>query len=167
MHPISRYLSLLLPLTAASAPLASAQSGNLRPNQFSIDIGLLQGGLTYARRLGQGNFSVGGGVWGAWEPWSSFETNVWEPLGVELFLRAHPSRNVHLEIGPSLLRYHWADDCSACTGTFAGVRAAAMVGNGIFALGPTARLGRITRAPTGGETGVLWGIQGRLLFSWD
>jgi hypothetical protein len=67
--------------------LASAQSGNRRPNQFSIDVGLVQGGLTYARRLGQGNFSVGGGVWAAWEPWSSFETNVWEPLGVELFLR--------------------------------------------------------------------------------
>jgi hypothetical protein len=41
-----------------------------------------------------------------------------------------------------------------------------MVGQGIFSLGPTVRLGRITGDPAGGETGILWGIQARLLFSW-
>jgi hypothetical protein len=87
-------------------------------------------------------------------------------LGAELFVRAHPSRAVQLELGPSLLRYHWADGCSECTGTFAGVRAAVMVGQGIFSLGPTVRLGRVTGDPTGNETGILWGIQARLLFSW-
>jgi hypothetical protein len=45
-------------------------------------------------------------------------------------------------------------------------RAAAMVGQGIFSLGPTLRLGRISGHPAGGETGILWGIQARLLFSW-
>jgi hypothetical protein len=94
-----------------------------RKNHFSVDVGLLQGGLSYARRLGHGQFSIGGGVWGAWEPWSSFEGSVFEPLGAELFVRAHPSRAVQLELGPSLLRYRWADDCSECTGTFTGVRA--------------------------------------------
>ena len=166
MHPSTRYLSLVFALAAANAAPGLAQDGVIRKNHFSVDVGLLQGGLSYARRVGHGQFSIGGGVWGAWEPWGSFEGSVFEPLGAELFVRAHPSRAVQLELGPSLLRYRWADDCSECTGTFAGVRAAAMVGQGIFSLGPTVRLGRLTGHPAGGETGILWGIQARLLFSW-
>ena len=165
MHPATRYLSILFPLVVASAAPGLAQDGLIRKNHFSVDVGLLQGGLSYARRVGRGPFSIGGGVWGAWEPWSSFEGSVFQPLGAELFVRAQPSRAVQLELGPSLLRYLWADDCSECTGTFTGVRAAAMVGQGIFLLGPTVRLGRVTGHPAGGETGILWGIQGRLLFS--
>jgi hypothetical protein len=166
VHPTTRYLSILFALVAGNAAPGLAQDGAIRKNHFSVDVGLLQGGLSYARRVGNGPFSIGGGVWGAWEPWSSFEGSVFEPLGAELFVRAHPSRAVHLELGPSLLRYRWADDCSECTGTFAGVRAAAMVGQGIFSLGPTVRLGRVTGHPEGGEMGILWGIQARLLFSW-
>jgi hypothetical protein len=166
VHRPTKYLSLLVALVVAHAAPALAQHTAVRRNQFSVDVGVLQGGLSYARRLGQGPFSIGGGVWAAWEPWSTFEGDVWEPLGVELFVRAQPSRDVQLELGPSLLRYHWADDCSECTGTFAGVRAAAMVGRGIFALGPTLRLGRATGDPAGDELGLLFGIQGRLLFSW-
>jgi len=41
-----------------------------------------------------------------------------------------------------------------------------MVGQGIFSMGPTLRLGRGTGNPAGGETGVLWRLQARLLFSW-
>jgi hypothetical protein len=52
----------------------------------------LQGGLSYSRRLGQKNLSLGGGVWGAWKPWNTFESNVWESLGVELFLRGFQAR---------------------------------------------------------------------------
>jgi hypothetical protein len=167
VHSSIHTVSVLLALTAASTVHALAQSSVPNKNQFSLDIGVLQGGLSYARRLGQKNLSLGGGVWGAWEPWSTFESNVWEPLGVELFLRAHPSRDVHLEAGPSLLRYYWADDCSECTGTFVGIRAAAMAGQGIFSLGPTARVGRLTGAPGGNETGLLFGFQARLLFSWN
>ena len=166
MHHTARYLSLLSGLVVAIPALGAAQDGAIRKNQFSVDVGPLEGGLSYARRVGHGRFSIGGGVWGAWEPWHSFEGSVVEPLGVELFVRVQPSRAVHLEAGPSLLRYIWADDCSECTGTFAGVRAAAMVGRGIFALGPTVRLGRLTGSPAGDQTGVLWGIQARLLFSW-
>ena len=83
MYPSIRTISLLLAFTAASAVHASAQNGVPKKNQLSLDVGVLQGGLSYARRLGEGNLSLGGGVWGAWEPWSSFESNVWEPLGVE------------------------------------------------------------------------------------
>jgi hypothetical protein len=166
VHPSAKYLSLLFTLAAATVTPGFAQAGVIRKNHFSVDVGLLQGGLSYARRVGHGPFSIGGGVWGAWDPWNSFEGSVFQPMGAELFVRAQPSRAVQFELGPSLLRYHWADDCSACTGTFAGVRAAAMVGQGIFSLGPTVRLGRITGHPAGGETGMLWGIQARLLFSW-
>jgi hypothetical protein len=166
MHRAARYLILLFSVALANTTPGLAQSGPIRKNHLSVDVGLLEGGLSYARRVGQGRFAIGGGVWGSWEPWNSFEGSVWEPIGVEIFIRAHPSRAVQLELGPSVLRYRWADDCSECTGTFTGVRAAAMVGEGIFALGPTVRLGRTTGDPAGGETGLLWGIQARLSFSW-
>jgi hypothetical protein len=166
MHATIRYLSITFALVAANAAPGLGQDSAIPKNHFSVDVGPLQGGLSYARRVGAGPFSIGGGVWGAWDPWSSFEGSVFQPLGAELFVRAHPSRAVQLELGPSLLRYLWADDCSECTGTFNGVRAAAMVGKGIFSLGPTVRLGRVTGHPAGGETGILWGIQARLLFSW-
>ena len=84
-----------------------AQDTAIRRNHIAVDVGILQGGLSYARRVSQ-KFSIGGGVWGAWEPWSSFESSVLEPVGVELFVRAHPSRDVHLEVGPSVLRYYSA-----------------------------------------------------------
>jgi len=41
-----------------------------------------------------------------------------------------------------------------------------MAGRGVFALGPTLRLGRVTGDPAGDEIGLLFGIQARLLFSW-
>ena len=94
-----------------------------------------------------------------------------EPVGAELVVRTHPSRAVQLELGPSLLRYRWADVCSECTGTFAGVRAVTIVGQGIFSMGPPLRLGRGSGNPAGGETGssgasrhgcCSWGEQGRV-----
>jgi hypothetical protein len=167
VHHDIRHLSLFFTLAATTATPALAQEGAAPKNQISLDVGLIQGGVSYARRVGAGPFSVGGGLWGGWEPWNSFRGNVWEPMGAELFVRAHPSNDVHLELGPSVLRYYWADDCSGCTGTFLGLRAAAMVGKGIFSLGPTARIGRTTGDPAGDETGIIWGIQARLLFSWE
>jgi hypothetical protein len=159
------YPSVLVTLALASATPGVAQEAAIRRNHFSIDVGILQGGLSYARRVSR-KLSVGGGVWGAWEPWNSFESTFVEPLGLELFVRAHPSPEVHLEVGPSLLRYYSADDCSECSDTFTGVRAAAMVGKGIFSLGPAVRLGRVTGGSSGSEMGIIWGIQARLLFGW-
>ena len=152
-------------MVLASVTPGLAQDTPIRNNQFAVDVGILQGGLSYAHRVSQ-KLSVGGGVWGAWEPWTSFESNVFEPIGVELFVRAHPSREVHLEIGPSVLRYQSADDCSECSDTFTGIRTAAMVGTGLFSLGPTARFGGITGGPSGSELGASWGFQLRLLFGW-
>jgi hypothetical protein len=149
--------------SARGSPLTGPAIKN---NHLALDVGLLQVGLSYGRRIGHGRLSMGAGVWGAWEPWNSVEKSVFEPVGGELFARFHPSDAAHLEIGPSLLRYLWADDCSECTGTFVGVHAAAMVGKGVISLGPTIRFGALTGGPSGTETGILWGIQGRLLFSW-
>ena len=134
-------------------------------HQFALDVGVLEGGLSYAHRIGNGRLALGGRVAAAWEPWNSFEANVFEPMGGELFLRYHPNREVQLELGPSLLRYLWADDCSGCSGIFAGAYVSAMVGKGIFSLGPTARFGVLTGAPTGNEVGILAGFQGRLRFT--
>ena len=106
MHPFSRsrYPSVLVAIALASATPGVAQDTAIRRNHIAVDVGILQGGLSYARRVSQ-KFSIGGGVWAAWEPWSSFESSVLEPVGVELFVRAHPSPDVHLEVGPSVLRY--------------------------------------------------------------
>jgi hypothetical protein len=134
-------------------------------HQFTVDIGVLEVGLSYARRISNGPFALGGRLSAAWEPWNTFEANVLEPMGGELFLRYHPNREVQLELGPSVLRYRWADDCAECSGTFAGAYASAMVGKGILSLGPTARFGVLAGAPSGHEAGILWGFQGRLRFT--
>ncbi|HVK01400.1 MAG TPA: hypothetical protein VM365_11050 [Gemmatimonadales bacterium] len=167
MHPFfrSRYPRVLVALALASATPGVAQDMAIRRNHIAVDVGILQGGLSYARRVSQ-KFSIGGGIWAAWEPWSSFDSSILEPVGVELFVRAHPSRDVHLEVGPSVLRYYSQDDCSECTETFTGIRTAAMVGKGVFSLGPTARFGRVTGGSSGSELGVIFGVQLRLLFGW-
>jgi hypothetical protein len=166
MPSSTRVQAFLLVVLLVNAAPAVAQQNWHRRNQVSLDVGPLEGGLTYARRLGQGAWSLGAGVWAGWEPGNSFETNFFEPKGVHLFLRARPSRDVQLELGPSLLRYQWADDCSSCGGTFASLRAAAMVWRGIFSLGPLIQVGRLSGSPAETEVGFVWGFQGRLLFSW-
>ena len=165
MRLIHRWSILLSLIVFSSATPGLAQDDRLGRHHLAVDVGFLQGGLSYAHRISP-RLSVGGGVWGAWEPWTSFESNIFEPIGVELFVRAHPSSDVHLEIGPSALRYRSADDCSECSETFTGIRTAAMVGKGVFSLGPTARFGRISGGPSEGEWGVIWGLQARLLFGW-
>jgi hypothetical protein len=127
---------------------------------------VLEGGVTYLHRLGQGPLSIGGGLWAAYEPWSSFEENVYEAAGGELLVRLHAHELVHLEIGPTLLQYRRDDDCSSCAGTFLGGYGAAMLGKGKFWVGPTARLGWLSGGAADRQLGILWGVQGRLLFSW-
>jgi hypothetical protein len=165
MHHISRWSSLLSMAALAGVTPGLAQDTAIRRNALSVDVGILQGGLSYTRRVSR-KLGVGGGVWAAWEPWTSFESDFFEPIGVELFVRAYPAPDVHLEAGPSLRRYYSADDCSECRDTFIGIRTAAMVGTGIFWLGPTARFGRITGGASGSELGFIWGLQARLLFGW-
>ena len=164
---IARLSWLACALLLMSAASGLAQDPNVTGrNQLALDIGVLEAGLSYARRIGRGPYSIGAGLRGAWEPWNSFDQSVFEPMGGELFVRVQASGATHLELGPTLLRYRWADDCSECTGTFAGVHAAAMTGTGSLSLGPTARYGVLTGAPTGSEAGFMWGIRGRILISW-
>lgn len=169
MPRIARSLALTLLLTDPGPLVAQRAPGSVtqprRANQLSLDVGYLEGGITYARRLGRGPFSLGGGLWAAWEPWNTFEQNVWNVRGVELFLRLQHRKTVQLELGPSVLGYNYEDDCSDCVGTFVGLRAAIMVGEVAFRLGPIARLGWAD-SPQGSEAGALLGVQGRQLLSW-
>jgi hypothetical protein len=163
--------SAILTMSTAGIFGQDRAAGNAEPtrdrvgkHQIALDVGVLEGGPSYAHRLGSGRFALGGRVSAAWEPWNTFEANVFEPIGGELFIRYHPNREVQLELGPSVLRYLWADDCSDCSGIFAGAYASAMVGRGIFSLGPAVRFGVLTGAPSGAEAGILFGLQGRLRF---
>jgi hypothetical protein len=153
-------------LLLSAAPGLAQDSKVPHRNQLAIDIGVLEAGVSYARRVARGPYSIGAGLRGAWEPWNSFEQSVFQPMGGELFVRVQASGATQLELGPTLLRYRWADDCSECTGTFAGVHAAAMIGTGSLLLGPTVRYGVLTGAPSGSEIGFMWGLRGRILISW-
>ena len=129
-------------------------------------MGIVAGEVTYARRIGDSPLSVGAGAWGAWEPPGSFGRDVFKPLGVELFGRWRAAPWLHADVGPTLARYPWADDCSDCSGTFAGVRAAVLVGRGILFVGPELSAGWASDARDGSEFGVLWGAQLRLVLGW-
>jgi hypothetical protein len=163
-------LTVLLLLAGAAPGLGQDDPGfgraRIRANEITVDIGVLQGGLTYAHRIGRGPLSIGGGVWAAYEPWSSFEENVYDVAGGVLLLRLHAHEMAHLEIGPTILRYSREDDCSGCGATFLGGHGAVMFGKGTFWIGPTARVGRLSGGADDGQVGILWGVQGRLLFSW-
>jgi hypothetical protein len=175
---IARHSALgLTLLLAGAAPGLAQESGMQQPvltsapirrDHFAADLGMLELGLSYARRIGRSPFSVGGGLWGAWERRGTFDQTLIEPVGIDLFVRAQPSRLTQIEIGPSLLRYRWADDCSECGGTFAGIQAAAMIGSGKVWIGPTLRVGQVSGRPSEDpETGLIWGVKARLLFSWN
>jgi hypothetical protein len=159
---MSRARTAALALALAAVP-AHAQA----PNEVTLGAGLLSGEFTYARRLGRGPVSVGAGAWGAWEPPSSFDRNVWEPLGVSVFARVRPAPWAHADFGPTVARYVRADDCSdTCVGTLAGVRAVAMVGYRWVFAGPEVVVGRATDDRYGSDVGALWGVQVRGVLGW-
>jgi|SRR3972149_2662190 len=152
---------------------ALAQGPEIRPfpltvkrNQVTLDAGLLSLGLAYARRIGAGPWSLGAGLWWAWEPRITFKQNIYEPLGAEFFARYQPLPLVQLEAGPSVARYFWADDCGECTGTFVGGRASALIGYRVVFLGPSVRFGRANGGADRLETGLIWVIQARLALGW-
>jgi hypothetical protein len=154
----------------ASVPSPASQTvavrGTASRNQVTLEIGILAAGLSYARRLGETPWSVGGGVWGAWEPPNSFDRSIFEPVGVEVFGRYRAAPWFHADVGPTIARYQWADDCPDCSGTFAGVRAAALVGHGIFFVGPEVAAGWASDDRFGSQLGVLLGAQARVVIGW-
>ena len=157
------YVTLCAGLLALSAAPAGAQAPR---NELSLGAGILTGEIAYARRLGSSPVSVGAGVWGAWEPPTTFARDVLEPLGATVFARLRPAPWAHTDISLTAARYLRADDCSECTGTFAGVRAVALVGYRWLFVGPEVAVGTASDERNGSGFGAIWGVQARFAFGW-
>lgn len=151
--------ALLLP-GAASAQAAAPR------HEVALEAGFLSAGLSYARGLAGTPLSVGAGVWGAWEPPSTFDRNVWEPLGATVFGRYRAAPWLHADLGLTAARYLWADDCGECSGTFAGLRLVTLLGYRALSAGPEITAGWASDDRNGSAFGVLWGGQLRLSLRW-
>jgi hypothetical protein len=91
---------------------------------------------------------------------------VWEPFGLAVFGRYMPVPWFHADAGPTIARYQWADDCSACSGTFLGIRSAALVGYRFVFIGPEVSIGRASDDLHGADIGVIWGGQLKFVLGW-
>jgi hypothetical protein len=161
-----RSLVLVAALVGLGTPAAAQGGGAAGRNQVSLGVGIVAGEVTYARRVGATPLSMGVGAWGAWEPPNSFDHNFFEPLGIFVFGRYRASPWLHADVGPTLARYQSADDCSDCSGTFAGVRSAVLVGRDFLFVGPELSAGWASGGQNGSEFGVIWGAQLRLVLGW-
>ncbi|MFL5383496.1 MAG: hypothetical protein ACJ8GN_13340 [Longimicrobiaceae bacterium] len=150
----------------ALAPSPGRAQATAARDQLSLGVGIVAGEIDYARRIGAGPLSVGAGVWGAWEPPHSFGHSVFEPLGIEVFGRYRAAPWLHVDAGPTLARYHSADDCPDCSGTFAGARTVLLVGQDFLFVGPELAAGWASDGPNDPEFGVIWGAQVRLVLGW-
>jgi hypothetical protein len=167
LSPLLAALFALLPNGAsAQEPRPSGGARGPARNQIAVEIGFLSAGLSYARRIGATPWSAGAGVWGAWEPPHTFDRSVLEPIGAVVFGRYRPAPWLHADVGLATARYLWADDCSECTGTFVGVRTAALIGHRIVFVGPELSVGRVRDARHGSDLGAMWGAQVRLVRGW-
>lgn len=176
MRLVAAFLALLAQSAAAQGMLPAdrqpaathAAAGRAVGSRYEIavDIGILAGGLSYARRVGDTPLSLGAGLRGAWEPPNSFARNVWEPLGVVVFGRYRPTSWFHTDVGLTLARYVWADDCSECAGTFVGLRSAVLAGYRFVFIGPEVSMGRARDDRHGSDFGVIWGAQLRFILGW-
>jgi hypothetical protein len=162
-----RFVFVLLAILSVTAGAQDTPAAP-RParNEFALEAGILSGGVSYARRVGQTPLSVGAGVWGAWEPPNSFDRNVWEPIGITVFGRYRPAPWLLTDVGLAGARYLWADDCSECTGTFVGLRSVALVGYRWVFIGPELSLGTVSDERHGSDFGAMWGVQGRVVLGW-
>lgn len=167
--PLVASISFLLagPVPAQGDPGRPYPPSAVKRYQFNIDIGLLEGGIGYAERLGAGPLSFGVGLWFAWEPAEAFDRRFFEARGVEPFVRYQARRGIQAELGPSFLRYATGDDCSDCTATFIGLRAAALAGGRRFLFGPAIRYGLVTGSSTPTEMGFVVGLQVRYFLAWE
>jgi hypothetical protein len=167
----------LLPLTAgaqemrlsrapAAATEAASAAGLESRNQLALEAGFLSLGVSYARRIGATPWSVGAGVWGAWEPPSTFEGSFFEPVGVVAFGRYRAAPWLHADLGLTAARYQWADDCSDCGGSFVGARSAALVGYRWIFIGPELSAGWASDDHNGSQFGMFFGGQVRLVLGW-
>ena len=137
-------------------------------NQMALDVGgLLIHSLSYARRVGDTNLSVGGGLGFASALNShTFLRNIFYPFHAVVFGRYQPSQVLQLDFGPTLLWYSWTDDCPECTGTFVGLHLAAVAGYKNVFVGPWLRIGLASYRRHWSEFGAIWGLQVRLFRPW-
>lgn len=158
-------MKLLVALAALFAASGAARAQ--ARNEVTVGAGVLSGEVTYARRVGAGPVSVGVGAWGAWEPPTTFDRDVWEPLGVSVFARVRPAPWVHVDAGPAAARYLRADDCSGtCGGSFVGARAVAMAGYRWIFVGPEVAVGRVSDDRNEPDFGAIFGGQLRVVLGW-
>lgn len=148
--------------------VAHAENVSLKRNQIALDSGgRLNHSLSYARRVGNTNLSIGGGLGFAWElNTHSFERNIWEALHVTIFGRYQLPPVLQVDVGPILFAYVWTDDCSECAGTFVGLHTVALVGYRYLFFGPWIRVGWADDNRHGSEFGSIWGLQTRLAIPW-
>ncbi|MFQ5652596.1 MAG: hypothetical protein ACE5IY_21900 [bacterium] len=146
----------------------AATSTKVNKNQFALDVGgLLNHSISYARRVGDTNLSVGVGLGFGWELNShSFERDIWNAGHIVVFGRYQLSNTLQVDLGPTLLGYVWADDCSECTDTFVGLQLVALAGYRFVFIGPWVRTGFADDRKHGSEFGTIWGLQARLALSW-
>jgi len=143
-------------------------SSGIKKNQISIDLGALTFFIAYAHRIQNTKWSFGGGLGFAWElNQHSFERNVYEPGYIAAFIRYQYSHIFQFDIGPTLMRYFWTDDCSECRGTFVGLQTTASVGYKFVFLTPCLWVGSASDDRHGSEFGTIWNIQLRFLIPWD
>ncbi len=146
----------------------TVEKKKINKNQIALDVGgELIYSLSYVRRVGGTNLSLGGRLGFGWEFNShSFDRNIWEAPHVEIFARYQPFQGLQLDSGPTLMSYIYTDDCSECTGTFLGIYLAAGVGYGPLFVGPWVRIGSADDRRHGSEFGTIWSIHVRLALSW-
>jgi hypothetical protein len=165
-----RRLGLALALLSGFAPLGSAGAQTaMRPepaNQLGIELGFLSAQVSYAHRLGDSPVLLGAGAWGAWEPVSSFDRNIFEPMGATVFARLEPAPWVHLDAGPILARYDYADDCSDCEGSFVGLRGGVFFGSRTLYVGPEVAVGSANDDLHGRDTGVIADVRAGVRLRW-
>lgn len=149
---------------AASTQATSAAGVEAR-NQLALEVGVLSLGLNYAHRIGESPWSVGAGVWGAWEPPTTIEGFL-EPVGVNVFGRYRAAPWLHADLGVTAARYLSADDCSECDGSFVGARTAVLVGHRWIFVGPEVTAGWANDDRNGSQFGAVFGGQVRLVLGW-
>jgi hypothetical protein len=162
-HVLGTLLASLAIMLAASSGVLRAQQAQRNPfprrNQVALGVGISSGEVSYARRIGENRLSLGGGIWLAWEPPHSFDHDVWQPLGVAGVVRYHFSPYVQTEAGPAYLTYLGADDCSSCSGTLVGLRAAARAGYRFLFVGPSAWIGWSGDQQNSSQFGAIFDLQ--------
>ncbi len=159
--------SALLGSTDAVGQTESLPTPRTLPaNQLGIDGGSVAAfGLSYARRIEVGSLMIGGTIGYAFEEnANTFDTNIWDVIGVDGFLRVVPNDAFHGDVGISVLAFSPQDDTNI-RGTFLGLYTAVMVGYRYVFVGSEFRLG-VAGIEGNSEGGVMVSPRIRAVIPW-